>query len=330
MSYTTLNVSAAQDELDHVIASSRAENLWLANFTSANTKATYRRAVADFLLDMGIDTPDALYKVTQAHIIAWRDLLKSKGLSNSAICNRLSALSSLFGFLTDKQLCAFNPVSGVRRPNRGVSGIGSGKTPALTRRQVRLLLDAPMTHKGQRGVSELQKLRDRALLHVFFFTGGRCSEPGSLKVGSFRQDRGFWVLEFAIKGDVTNQVAIAEVDDPNAECAQAIFEYLDASGHGYDKDALLFLAVKSGQNTGQALSRNSFYRLFKKYVALVGLPDTISPHSARATFITQAYEAGMRGEDIQRTVGHRSIVTTEGYNHSARKLRKSASLGVRY
>ncbi|WP_189639108.1 tyrosine-type recombinase/integrase [Paramylibacter ulvae] len=80
----------------------------------------------------------------------------------------------------------------------------------------------------------------------------------------------------------------------------------------------------------QPLTRNSFFKIFKKYVALVALPDTITPHSARATFITQAYEAGMQGEDIQRTVGHSSITTTEGYNQSAKKLRKSASLGMRY
>ena len=321
---TTLN------EVNAVIAATRAENLWLANFTSSNTKATYRRAVADFLLDMGINSPEALYSVGQAHVVAWRDHLKSKGLSNAAICNRLSALSSLFGFLTDKQLCGFNPVSGVRRPNRGVSGIGSGKTPALTRRQVRLLLDAPLTHQGVRKVSRLQQLRDRAILHVFFWTGGRCSEPAKLKVNDFRVDRGYWVLEFTIKGEATNVVALAEFDAQEAECVQAVLDYLEASGHKYDKDAPLFMAVKAGKNSGEAMCRNSFYRLFKKYVALAGLPDTISPHSARATFITQAYEAGMLGEDIQRTVGHRSIMTTEGYNQSAKKLRKSASLGVRY
>lgn len=313
-----------------LLAATRAETLWLANFTSANTKATYRRAVADFLADMGIDSPEALYRVSQAHVVAWRDLLKAKGMSNAAICNRLSALSSLFAFLTDKQLCPANPVAGVKRPNKGSAGLGSGKTPALTRRQVRRLLEAPLTHKGDRGISELQKLRDRAILHVFFWTGGRCSEPAALKVKDFRIDRGYWVLEFTTKGDNTNVVALAEFDAQEAECVQAILDYLEASGHKYDKDAPLFMAVKSGQNTGHALSRGSFYRLFKKYVELVGLPDTITPHSARATFITHAYESGLRGEDIQRTVGHRSITTTEGYNQSAKKLRKSASLGVRY
>ena len=71
-------------------------------------------------------------------------------------------------------------------------------------------------------------------------------------------------------------------------------------------------------------------RLFKKYAQISGLLENITPHSARATFITEAYEAGIAGEDIQRTVGHSSITTTEGYNHTAKRHRKSAILGLNY
>ena len=38
-----------------VLAKTRAESLWLANYTSANTRMVYRNAVADFLATMGID-----------------------------------------------------------------------------------------------------------------------------------------------------------------------------------------------------------------------------------------------------------------------------------
>jgi site-specific recombinase XerD len=46
--------------------------------------------------------------------------------------------------------------------------------------------------------------------------------------------------------------------------------------------------------------------------------------------ITTAFEVGCSGEAIQRTVGHASITTTEGYNHTATKHRESASLKVGY
>ena len=305
------------------------ETVWLANFPSENTRKTYQRTVATFLIDLGIETSDQLYRVELAHVVAWRSQMRSEGKSNATVRHHLSALSSLYKFLTDRQLCPHNPVSGVLRPNSATKGVGSNKTPALTRRQVRWMLDAPLTHSGQRKSSELQKLRDRALLCIFFFTGARCSEPGSLKVRDFRQDRGYWVLEFTAKGEKTNVVAIAEVDDPDSECVTAIQEYLTLSGHGHDPEAPLFLAIKNGKS-GQPLSGKTFYRIFKRYVDLIGLPDTITPHSARTSFITQCYEIGLPGEDIQQTVAHSSITTTEGYNQSGRKLRKSASLVVKY
>lgn len=294
-----------------------AESLWLANFPTENTRAAYRRAVGDFIETMGITSPAALYSVTQAHVIAFRDELRDRGLSNASIANRLSVLSSLYKFLADKQLCKINPVSGVRRPTTGSGGLGSGKTPALTAKQVRAMLEAP-------DPETLQGLRDRAILHVYFFTGGRCSEPATLRVKDFRLDRDYWVLEFTTKGEKINTVAI------HTECQIALRRYLDASGHDGDPQAPLFLAVKAGKNTGGPLTRGSFYKLFKKYAGLAGLPANITPHSARATFITQAYDAGLQGEDIQRTVGHSSITTTEGYNRAARRHRKSASFGVNY
>ena len=87
--------------------------------------------------------------------------------------------------------------------------------------------------------------------------------------------------------------------------------------------------MKNGK-IGQPISRVQFYRLFQKYAKLAGLPEIPYPHVARATMITAAYDAGIPGEDIQRTVGHASITTTEGYNHTAKKHRKSASFGVKY
>ena len=179
------------------------------------------------------------------------------------------------------------------------------------------MLDEPDT-------DTLKGLRDRAILHVYFFTGGRCSEPASLKVKHFRADADYWVLELLTKGEKINTVAI------HTECQISIRKYLEASGHGEDRNAPLFLAVKSGQNTGKPLSRYYFYTLFKEYARKIGLPPEITPHSARATFITQAYKAGWQGEDIQRTVGHASITTTEGYNRTAKKHRKSASFAVNY
>ena len=314
-------IDIEKDELaDHsvfdVLSNVRSENVWLAKFSSENTREAYQRSVASFIATLGIRTPDDLYTVKQAHVLAWRASLEKAGLSQASIANRLSSLSSLYKNLTDQQLTASNPVAGVKRPKTGNAGIGSGKSPTLSKRQVRRMLDAP-------NADTLQGLRDRALLHVYFYVGARCSEPALLKVKDFGYDAEFPILALTIKGKKTNTVAI------NLECAKTIREYLDASSHGFDQDAFIFQPVKNGKH-GAPLSRAQLYKLFYRYARMAGIDSTAFPHMARATMITAAFEAGCAGEDIQRTVGHSSITTTEGYNHTAQKHRQSASLKVDY
>jgi len=305
-----------QSDAFDVLSNVRSENVWLANFSSQNTRDVYQRSVASFIATLGITTPDELYTVKQAHVLAWRASLETAGLSQATIANRLSALSSLYKHLTDQQLTSSNPVAGVKRPKTGNAGIGSGKSPTLSKRQVRLMLDAPNT-------DTLQGLRDRALLHVYFYVGARCSEPALLKVKDFGYDAEFPILSLTIKGKKTNTVAI------NLECAKTIREYIDASDHGFDPEAYIFQPVKNGK-PGAPLSRAQLYKLFDRYARMAGIDSTAFPHMARATMITAAFEAGCSGEDIQRSVGHSSITTTEGYNHTAQKHRQSASLKIGY
>ena len=299
-----------------VLSNVRSENRWLANFASNNTREAYQRSVASFIATIGIATPEEMYAVKQAHILAWRTSMEQANLSQATIASRLSALSSLYKHLTDEQLTSSNPVTGVRRPKTGNAGIGAGKSPSLSKRQVRLMLDAPDT-------KTLQGLRDRALLHIYFYVGARCSEPGKLKVKDFGYDAEFPILALTIKGNKTNTVAI------NLECAKTIREYLDHASHADDPNAYLIQPVKNGV-PGRPLSRVQCYRLFDRYARKAGVSATAFPHMARATMITSAFEAGCAGEDIQRTVGHSSITTTEGYNHTAQKHRQSASLKIGY
>ncbi len=299
-----------------VLANVSSENVWLANFSSLNTREAYHRSIASFVATIGIEGAEELYQVKQAHVLAWRTSMEKAELSQATIATRLSALSSLFKHLTDEQLTPSNPVAGVKRPKTGNAGIGAGKSPTLSKRQVRAILDAPDTNT-------LKGLRDRALLHVYFYAGARCSEPAHLKVKDFGYDAEFPILNLKIKGGKSNSVAI------NLECARVLREFLDAAPHGDDQNDYIFQPIINGK-PDTPLSRTQLYKLFERYGAKAGIGFPVFPHMARATMITAAFDAGCAGEDIQRTVGHSSITTTEGYNHTVQKHRQSASLKIGY
>lgn len=235
------------------------------------------------------------------------------GASPKTVCTRLSALSSLFGHLCEKRVAQFNPTVGVKRPNTYRSEV---KTPVITAQQVRQMLDAPDT-------ANLKGQRDNAILHILFYTGCRVAEVTKLKVKDLYEDNGYWVLDFVVKGGKHNRLAIHQ------ELYVALREYLNHSGHGEEDNAPLVLATQRA-HLRKHLDPLHVNRIFKSYAKKVGLAKGITPHSARATFITQALEGNCPIEAVQRSVAHSRIDTTKMYDKREAKHRESASFAVGY
>lgn len=290
-----------------------AESVWLANFVSPCTRETYLNAVREFVAFHHITNPDDLRQIDQAHVIAWRDWLMAGGASPRTVRSRLSAVSSMFRHLCEQQEATRNPTIGVRRPHVDSRQV---QTQVLTPQQVRAMLDAPDT-------STLKGKRDAAILHIMFYSGCRISEVCSLRVRDFHEDAGYWVLDFTVKGGKQNRIAV------HLECQLAIQSYLAAAGHGLDKTAPLIQGVVRG-HFGKSIKRRRLDCIFRRYAVLAKLPGGITPHSARASFITQALEAGCPIEAVQRSVGHARINTTQMYDKRSVRHRESASFAVRY
>ena len=111
-----------------------AELEWFANIDIPNTRRAYIRDVKEFMAFTGIVEPQEFRDVTRAHIIAWRKQLESRELSASTIRRKLSALSSLYDFLCERNAIELNPTHGVKRPSEGTY---EGKTSALGKNEAK-------------------------------------------------------------------------------------------------------------------------------------------------------------------------------------------------
>lgn len=130
------------------------------------------------------------------------------------------------------------------------------------------------------------------------------------------------MLDFWVKGGKRNRMAI------NQELQIALDKYLSMPGHGDDRDEFLFLPVRHAPGTSdkkRKLNRKTVNYLFKKYAKLAGVHG-VTPHSARATFITQALENNCPIEAVQKTVGHAQIKTTQMYDKRAARYGKVQAL----
>ena len=139
---------------------------WLANIPNEKTRRAYQLDITDFSTFVGIQRPEEFRLITRAHVIAWRKDVERRRLSPSTIRRKLSALSSLFEYLCERNAVTRNPVKGVKRPK---ANSNEGTTPALSDAQARELLKAPQA-------DTLKGIRDRAILATLLFHGIRREE----------------------------------------------------------------------------------------------------------------------------------------------------------
>jgi site-specific recombinase XerD len=87
---------------------------WLANITNLKTRRAYKVDVQEFSAFSGLTEPAQLRTVTRAHIIASRKSLEARNLTPASIRRKLSALSSLYEYLCERNAVLGNPVDGVK------------------------------------------------------------------------------------------------------------------------------------------------------------------------------------------------------------------------
>ena len=76
----------------------------------------------EFSAFTGLREPTALRTVARTHVIAWRKHLESRNLTPASIRRKLSALSSLFDYLCERNAVAGNPPTA-----------SSGQFPTITK-----------------------------------------------------------------------------------------------------------------------------------------------------------------------------------------------------
>lgn len=172
----------------------------------------------------------------------------------------------------------------------------------LSEKQVDALLDAPDT-------GTLLGVRDKTMLELLYATGLRVSELVGLRVFEISLNDG--VLRVIGKGAKERLVPMGQdaVDWLADYLANARLTILA----GRKSDAV-FVTVR-----GNAMSRQMFWRLVKRYATASGMDRArLSPHTLRHAFATHLLNHGADLRAVQLLLGHADISTTQIYTHVAR------------
>ena len=185
----------------------------------------------------------------------------------------------------------------------------------LTREQAERLLEAPdsATVKGT---------RDAALLSVLLGAGLRRSEVAALTLEHLQKREGRWVITDLLG----KRGRIRSIPIPDW-VEQRIRSWAERSALSQGR---IFRAVdKKGRIMGQGLSAQAVFTILHAYVIELGL--SAAPHDMRRTYAHLAYEGHAPLEQIQFSLGHASVVTTELYLGARQNLRDAPCdhLGLR-
>jgi site-specific recombinase XerD len=272
----------------------RAIEMVLDGLPSEHSRRAYERALFDFFhWHRGVGRSQLNKAVVQRYAAE----LREAGMSASSVNQRLSAIRKLATEAEDNGLLDPQIANGIRAV-KGARREGRRTGNWLTREEAQAWLGAPdkRTMRGQ---------RDCALLAVLIGCGLRRSEAANLTFGHVQQRDGRWVLVDLIgKRDKMRSVPM-----PNWAKA-AIDEWGISSGLA---DGLILRAVnKSDRVVGGGITPQAIYNIIVGYAGELQ-KQGVAPHDLRRTFAKLAHKGGAAIDQIQLSLGHESIQTTEEY-----------------
>jgi len=281
------------------------ERLVLDAVSSPKTKVLYQQAIREFLAWYSAGQPGPLSK---AVVSSYRTMLEGRGLAASSINVRMAALRKLALEAADNGLMAGETAAAIGRV-KGAKRLGVKLGNWLSQEQAQKLLQQP-------GTDTLKGLRDTALLAVMLGSGLRRSELAALTVEHTQQREGRWVIvDLLGKHGRVRSVPIA------SWVKAALDRWTTAAG--IDTGCVFRAVNKGGRVTGQGMTAQAIYNTVTVYSETIGLK--LAPHDMRRTFAQLARKADASLEQIQLTLGHASVQTTERYLGTRQDLTDSPS-----
>jgi integrase/recombinase XerC len=270
---------------------------WIADERrlSAHTLDGYSRDLAAFFdfLTGHLGGPATLADLAALSAADFRGFLARRagdGIAHSSLARTMSTLRNFFRFLDRTGRVSNATLSAVRAPRP--------KPPIpkpLAADDALDLIDAAATLADKPWIAK----RDVALLTLLYGCGLRIDEALSLRRADAPAEDAMVVTG---KGRKQRVVPVLPV------VREAIGAYLAACPYAPPPDGPLFLGAR-----GARLNPGVVQRQMRNLRALLGLPQTATPHALRHSFATHLLGAGGDLRTIQELLGHASLSTTQRY-----------------
>lgn len=249
------------------------------------------RAYVGFLANHLDAAPDLrqLAMLRAADVRAFLAQRRRDGLADSSISRALSAIKAFHRWL--------GRAHGVE--NAEIALLSGPKRPARLPRPVSEAAARDMLAEADDAKEAWIAARDAAVLTLLYGAGLRISEALSLTAAAVPAPE---TLRIRGKGDKVRLVPLI----PAAR--EAVGAYAALCPYALGRDDPLFRGARGGP-----LSPRIIQARVQNMRALLGLPETATPHALRHAFATHLLANGADLRSIQTLLGHASLSTTQVY-----------------
>ncbi len=286
-------------EQDTLLIDRFCDALWLERGLSENTLSAYRsdlNSLARWLRGQGVE----LLSAARSDLLRYLQQRVEGGCKPRSSARLLSSMRRFYRYLLRESLLSEDPSARIDAPK-----LGRPLPKTLTEEEVERLLAAPDT-------SIPMGLRDRAMLELLYASGLRVSELVALQLSQLNAQQG--VVKVMGKGSKERLVPLGE------EALHWLQRFM-REGRG------LILGTRRSEalfpsKRGEAMSRQAFWQLIKRYAAYAGISKPLSPHTLRHAFATHLLNHGADLRVVQLLLGHSSLSTTQIYTFVAQERLK--------
>jgi len=276
-------------------------HLFVERGLAKNTIMAYQRDLMQYVQHFsrkGIKDPDA---IKRSDITGYMQKQKTRGLSSSSICRSLAAIRMFHRFLARERLAKEDPTHLLETPKM------CQRIPdVLTVSEIEEIIKTSQGRKWQ-------QIRDNAILELLYASGMRVSELVDLKVENVNTEIGY--VRCIGKGQKERIIPIGR------KARDSVVKYLEKVRGKLVKTDFNFSLFVS--RLGKKISRQSIWKIIKRYAKFAKIKKEIKPHTFRHSFATHLLEHGADLRSVQEMLGHSDISTTQIYTHVDRERLKS-------
>lgn len=289
--------SSCRESSIHISVDQFLNYILIEKGLSDKTVESYSSDLTRFLEFLEKNSIRNLSETDTPIILRYLIALRNAGLSARSRARHLVTLRGFYRFLTHEGMIEHDPVRIIDFPKAGL------KLPdVLSIQEIKDLLSLA-------DASKPQGARDAAMIELLYAAGLRVSELIGIKLQNVNLEAGF-VRVFG-KGSKERIVPIG------LYAKERIDHYIvNARSQLLKKKINHFLFIT---RLGKPMTRQGFWKLFKRYVLKAGINKNITPHTLRHSFASHLLEGGADLRSVQLMLGHIDISTTQIYTHVARE-----------